>query len=74
MENKREEPHAVHVPEGGAAAEDRRHQHRRYYDERKVIPIEEEAVTDAVHIDLSWRSWVRNSSRRRTVVADVILA
>ncbi len=28
--------------------------------ELKVVPIEEEAIQDDVHINLSWRSWVRS--------------
>lgn len=27
--------------------------------DEKIVPIDEEAVENAHHIDLSWRSWVR---------------
>lgn len=30
-----------------------------HHKELEVVPIEEEAHQDAVHINLSWRSWVR---------------
>ena len=39
---------AQHVPEP---------QHR-HFKEIDVVPLEQEAVQDAVHIDLGWRSWL----------------
>lgn len=33
--------------------------------DEKIVPIDEEAVQDAHHIDLSWRSWVRTYSAAR---------
>lgn len=29
-----------------------------HHDELDVVPLEEEAVRNAVHINLSWRSWL----------------
>jgi hypothetical protein len=36
--------------------------HGHHFKQIEVPTLEQEAVQDAVHIDLSWRSWVR---RRR---------
>lgn len=33
--------------------------HGQHHKELHVVPIEEEAVDDAYHINLTWRSWVR---------------
>ena len=34
------------------------HHHHGHADELDIVPIEEEAVRNAVHINLSWRSWL----------------
>jgi hypothetical protein len=63
MENKRDETDAIHVQEATSGGEEHHREHYRHHHETmRIIPIEEEAVTDAVHIDLSWRSWVRSTS------------
>lgn len=31
-----------------------------YKEELEVVPIEQEAIQDAYHVHLSWRSWVRS--------------
>jgi hypothetical protein len=37
----------------------RKQEHHHYAkNDFTIVPIEEEAVQDAHHIDLSWRSWV----------------
>jgi hypothetical protein len=45
--------HAGHVPHGHSHGHGHGH-----IDELDVVPIEEEAVSNAVHINLSWRSWL----------------
>jgi hypothetical protein len=30
-----------------------------HHEEKTILPLREEAQQDAIHIDLSWRSWVR---------------
>ena len=51
-----EKPSATHVQDTIDANHDH-HQHG-HHKEFNPVPLSEEAITDAFHIDLSWRSWV----------------
>jgi hypothetical protein len=35
-------------------------------EKQRIVPIEEEAREDAVHVNLGWRSWVRNAKKTGT--------
>ncbi|CAK7237427.1 hypothetical protein SCUCBS95973_009956 [Sporothrix curviconia] len=48
--------HAEHAPHAPHAPHALHHHHHDH--EADIVPIEEEAVRNAVHIDLSWRSWL----------------
>ena len=39
-------------------AEHREHQEQRHDNQPRILTIDEEAVDNAVHIHLGWRSWV----------------
>ena len=52
------------VSETGVVHNEQAEHHRRHR-ENEVLPIEQEAVQDAVHIDLSWRSWVGDQNPKR---------
>jgi hypothetical protein len=43
---------ATHVEESHDAP------HRKSHTDAHTVPIEQEAIEDARHIDLSWRSWM----------------
>jgi hypothetical protein len=43
---------ATHVEESHDAP------HRKSHTDAHIVPIEQEAIEDARHIDLSWRSWM----------------
>jgi len=45
------------------------HPEHHHHKEINVIPIEQEAVQDAVHIDLTWRSWVLH--RHLSLITDI---
>lgn len=42
-------------------AEHREHQEQHRNNQPRILTIDEEAVDNAVHIHLSWRSWVRHA-------------
>lgn len=42
----------------GPISEEKAHIGLSHLEEKTVLPLREEAQQDAVHIDLSWRSWV----------------
>ncbi len=46
-----------------APSQELQHEQHHHFKHLEVRPIQEEAVDNAVHIDLSWRSWVRISAR-----------
>ena len=54
--DKGSKPEVTHV----AAADQHRGNphHPHQYREFEAVPLVEEAVQDAVHIDLTWRSWL----------------
>jgi hypothetical protein len=49
MEEKREEVQHIDAVEAA---------HQRNSHEAHVIPLQREAMEDARHVDLSWRSWI----------------
>lgn len=49
--NEKTGPSEVQVEQSG---------HHHHHREFNVIPIEQEAVQDAVHVNLTWKSWVRS--------------
>lgn len=55
MATENEKPTALQVQHADETTTITDAQHHK---ELHVIPIEEEAVEDAYHIDLTWRSWV----------------
>lgn len=56
---------SAQVPETQPATnQPHHHHHHHHHEELQVIPIDQEAIIDAEHIDLSWRSWVRFHSTR----------
>ena len=44
-------------------AEHREHQEQQHGGHPRILTIDEEAVDNAVHINLGWRSWVRTALR-----------
>lgn len=54
MAGEGEKPDALQVQHADHVAG-----HGQHHKEMHVVPIEEEALEDAYHIDLTWRSWVR---------------
>lgn len=57
-------PEVAHVQE----PEHHENVHASHHREFNVVPLSEEAVQDAVHINLSWRSWVCSINRCRIPV------